>query len=75
MRLTGGASVLYQQLRGEVNLDKIKCALHESFRMDAFVVCQTVDIYLADLHKISVLFGGMNDRILCMFLAGLPDVK
>ena len=33
-----------------------------------------VDVYLADLRRLVVPFGGATDRILeCAFLAGLPD--
>lgn len=55
MRLTGEAYVVYQQLRGEANLDKIKCALHKSFGMDAFVVWQTVDIYQKEQLFMAIL--------------------
>ena len=35
---------------------------------------ESVDVYLADLHKLSVPFGGVNDKILsCTFLVGLPE--
>lgn len=34
---------------------------------------ETVDVYLADLRKLSVPFGGVNNRILaCAFLECLP---
>lgn len=35
---------------------------------------ETVDVYLADLLKLSVPFGDVNERMLgCVFVAGLPD--
>ena len=76
---------MYQQLEDEAGLEEIKQALYAAFGVDPFVAWrwfteqrvelgETVDVYLADLRRLAVLFGGANDRILgCTFLAGLPD--
>ncbi len=35
---------------------------------------EVVDVYLADLRRLAVPFGGATDCILeCAFMAGLPD--
>lgn len=35
---------------------------------------EVVDVYLADLRRMSSLFGGVSDTaLLCAFVAGLPD--
>ena len=39
-----------------------------------FTPRETVDVYLANLHKLSVPCGGINDKILSYaFLVGLPE--
>ena len=85
LRLTKGAYAVYQQLKDDAGLEEIKQALYAAFGADPFVArrqftewrlepCETVDVYLADLRKLAVPFGGMTNRILgCAFLAGLPD--
>lgn len=85
LRLTGGAYAVYQQLGDEPDWDEIKQSLYTAFGTDPFVAWQqftsrtlqpkeTVDVYLADLRKLSVPFGGVNDKILsCAFLVGLPE--
>ena len=85
LRLTGGAYAVYQQLKDEADLDEIKHALYTAFGMDESLawkqfigrrLCpgETVDVYLADLRKLSVAFGGVSDRVLgCAFMEGLPE--
>ena len=85
LRLTKGAYAVYQQLGDDADLEKIKCALYTAFGTDPFIAwkqfvrwqlkpSETVDVYLADLRKLAVPFGGATDHILeCAFLAGLPD--
>ena len=80
LRLTGGAYAVYQQLG-----DEPKHILYTAFGIDPFVAWQQiisrqfhptdfVDVYLANLRKLSVPFGGVNDKILsCAFLVGLPE--
>lgn len=83
----GGAYTVYQQLKDEEQNDftKLKQALYMTFGMDPFAAYQQfiggqllpdemVDVYMADLWKLSVLFGDMNALMLgCAFVAGLPD--
>ena len=85
LRLTGGAYAVYQQLGDEPDWDEIKHSLYTAFGTDPFVAWQqfiyrrlhlreTVDVYLADLRKLSVPFSGVIDKILsCAFLVGLPE--
>ena len=85
LRLTKGAYAVYQQLEDDVDLDGIKQALYAAFGVDPFIAWkqfterrlgpgETVDVYLADLKRLAIPFGGANDRIMgCAFLAGLPD--
>ena len=84
LRLTGVAYAVYQQLGDEPDWDEIKHCLYMAFGTDPFVAWQqfiswrlhlgeTVDVYLANLQKLSVPFG-VNDKILsCAFLVGLPE--
>lgn len=86
MRLTGGAYAVYQQLADEKKTDFacIKRALFTAFALDPVTAWkefmarklhpgETVDVYLAELKKLSVLFGGMSDKgLVCAFVAGLP---
>ena len=87
LRLTGGAFAVYQQLPASDrrDVDKIKSALLAAFADDAFAayekfmkrrlnVNESPDVFLADLRKLSALFGGISDQGLgCAFLAGLPE--
>lgn len=87
LRLTGGAFSVYQQLKStdKGNYDKIKSALTSAFAVDKFIAYEqfvgrrlrseeSVDVYLADLRRLAVLFGGIPDAGLsCAFVAGLPD--
>ncbi|KAK4315449.1 hypothetical protein Pmani_000020 [Petrolisthes manimaculis] len=87
LRLTGGAFSVYQQLSStdKGSYDKIKAALTSAFAVDKFIAYEqfvdrklrdgeSVDVYLADLRRLAVLFGGIPDAGLsCAFVAGLPD--
>ena len=87
MRLTGGAFAVYQQLSedGKRDYGYIKDALLTAFAMDScaayaqFVMRrlrpnETVDVFLAELRKLSVPFEGMTKRGLeAAFVHGLPD--
>ena len=87
LRLTGGAFAVYQQLPASDKRDisKIKSALIAAFADDAFVAYEkfmgrrlnpneSADVFLADLRRLSALFGGISDQGLgCAFLAGLPE--
>lgn len=87
LRLTGGAFAVYQQLSTADKLvyTKIKGALVSAFASDRFCAYEqfitrrlgdgeSVDVYLADLRRLAVLFGGMPDTSLaCAFVAGLPE--
>ena len=84
--LTRGAFAVYQQLTKDEKSDaaRIKGALMTAFVIDKFtvykqfkarVLCpsETVDVYLVDLQKFSILFGGMPDSMMVwMFVWGLP---
>lgn len=87
LRLTGGAFAVYQQLDDseKKDIEKVKSALYSAFAVDRFVAYElfmarrlksdeVVDVYLADLRRLSSLFGGVSDTALsCAFVAGLPD--
>ena len=87
LRLTGGAFAVYQQLTAEDKDDsgKIKFALKTAFAVDAFTAYElfvarrlqpgeTVDVYLAELRRLAVPFGGLPEKALVSaFVAGLPD--
>ena len=87
LRLTGGAFAVYQQLPAadRRNVNKIKSALVAAFDDDAFAAYEkfmrrklnaneSPDVFLADLRRLSNLFGGISDQGLgCAFLAGLPE--
>lgn len=86
LRLTGGAFAVYQQLSAEEKCDysSIKAALYRAFATDpataweqfetrSIRLGETVDVYLAELKKLTVLFGGLPERALAYkFLSGLP---
>ena len=85
LKLIKGAYTVYQQLGDDADLEDIKHALYTAFGTDPFITrkkfvrrllkpSETVDIYLANLRRLAVPFGGATDRILeCRFLARLPD--
>ena len=87
LRLTGGAFSVYQQLDDESKSDarKIKEALLTAFAADKFSAFEqfvarrlrpneSVDVYLANLRRLSRLAGGINDGVhACAFVAGLPE--
>lgn len=87
LRLTGGAFAVYQQLpdADKKDSEKIKKALRTAFAVDSFIAYEqfvarrlqpgeTVDVFLAELRRLAVPFGGLSDKALaCAFVAGLPD--
>lgn len=47
---------------------------YQQFTERRLLLGETVDVYLTDLRKLSVPFGGMNDWMLgCAFVAGWFD--
>lgn len=47
---------------------------YEKFEACVLRPGETVDVYLASLRKLSVLFGGIPDHVMvCVFVRGLPD--
>lgn len=87
LRLTRGAFAVYQQIPDADKEDaaKIKKALCAAFAHDSFVAyekftsrkllpSETVDVFLAELRRLSALFGGISERgLTCAFIAGLPQ--
>ena len=87
LRLTGGAFAVWSQLPADQrsSLDAVKAALFAAFALDEHAAYdafasrrlqtgESADVYLADLRRLSTLFGGVPDRALaCAFVAGLPD--
>ena len=87
LRLTGGAFAVYQQLpdADKQDIGKITKALRTAFAFDSFTAYEqfvgrrlqhgeTVDVFLAELRRLTVPFGGLSDKMLaCAFVAGLPD--
>ena len=83
----GGAFTVFQQLKEEDkrDFDRIKAALYTAFAMVGFMAFdqfvkrrlhhrELVDVYLAELRRLSVLFGGVIDQgLACVFMRGLPD--
>ena len=82
LRLTSGVFAVYQQLKQEKKGDfsQIESALSTAFPMDGFPAKEqfaeqdlhpgeSVDVYLAELRRLSVLFGGMsNHGMACAFV-------
>ena len=87
LRLTGGAFNVYQQLSAEEKRDpcRIKDALLTAFAADKFTaydqfisrrlrIGESVDVYLSELKRLALLFGGIPETgLICAFVAGLPD--
>ena len=87
LRLTGSAFAVYQQLPDADKRDSgnITKALRTAFAVDSFTAYEqfvgrrlqpgeTVDVFLAELRRLAVPFGGLSDKMLaCAFVAGLPD--
>ena len=87
LRLSGGAFAVYQQLPDADKRDSgnITKALRTAFAVDSFTAYEqfvgrrlqpgeTVDVFLAELRRLAVPFGGLSDKLLaCTFVAGLPD--
>ena len=85
LRLMGGAFIVFQQLKEEDkrDFDQIKDALHTTFATDGFMTFdqfvkrrlhhgESVDVYLAVLRRLSVLFGGISDQgLVCALVRGL----
>lgn len=87
LRLTGGEFGVWSQLpdvsRG--SLEDVKEALYVAFALDQFATyeafttrrlqpTESADLFLADLRRLSTLFGGISDRALeCEFVTGLLD--
>ena len=74
MHLSGGAYAVYQQLSEEKRADFacIKDVLYTAFALSPvmaykqFAACrlspgETVDVFLAELHKLATQFGGMTE--------------
>uniref|UniRef100_A0A5S6R5X4 CCHC-type domain-containing protein n=1 Tax=Trichuris muris TaxID=70415 RepID=A0A5S6R5X4_TRIMR len=86
LRLAGGAFAVYSQLplEHQRNPAKVKEALRAAFEVDSFVAYEQFvsrklrpdeqpDSFLADLRRLSGLFGGVSDKALAFaFVAGLP---
>ena len=84
--LTRGAFAVYQHLTKDEKSDmaRIKEALMTAFAVNKFTAYEQfeacvlrpgeiVDVYLVDLQKLLILFGGMLDSVMaCVFMWGLP---
>ena len=87
LRLTNSAFPVYQQLAeiDKENFNRIKQALLKAFAVDAYTAYEqlvtrklkhgeVVGVYLAELKRLSTLFGGLPGRAFaCTFAAGLPE--
>lgn len=87
LRLTGGAFAVWSQLSDSSrrSLTAVRDALYEAFALDQYAAYdafstrrlrlgESADVFLADLRRLAVLFGGIPDRALaCAFVAGLPE--
>ena len=87
LRLTGGAFAVYQQLDEEAKAGyaTIKKGLLSAFAEDKFDAYgrfermklqhgEPVDVFVAELRRLSSLFGGMpNDSLACALVAKLPE--
>ena len=90
LRLTGGAFSVWSQLpdSDRCSSTAVRSALYAAFALDQYAAyeafgarrlgpSESADVYLADLRRLSALFGGIPERALaCAFVAGLPkDVR
>uniref|UniRef100_A0A5S6Q1F8 CCHC-type domain-containing protein n=1 Tax=Trichuris muris TaxID=70415 RepID=A0A5S6Q1F8_TRIMR len=87
LRLTGGAFAVYPQLadKDRKSPAEVKGALLSAFAVDPYVayelfvrrklgVDESPDVFLAELRRLTSLFGGVSERTLaCAFVAGLPE--
>ncbi|XP_043204501.1 uncharacterized protein LOC122371835 [Amphibalanus amphitrite] len=87
LRLTGGAFAVYQQLdeQDKAGYETIKKGLISAFAEDKFDAYdrfekmklrrgEPVDVFVAELRRLSSLFGGMSDSgLACAFVAKLPE--
>lgn len=87
LRLSGGAFAVWTQLPVEkrASLNEVRSALYAAFALDQYAAYEafcarrlkageSADVYLADLRRLAMLFGGVSERTLtCAFIAGLPD--
>lgn len=87
LRLSKGAFVVWSQLPDEVRrcAKGTRSALYSAFGVDKFRAYsmfisrrlhdgESPDVYLADLKKLAVSFGGVSDDLLiCAFVNGLPE--
>ena len=67
------------------DFDRIKAAQYTAFAVDGFMASdqfvdrwvhhgESVDVYLGELRRLSVLFGEISDQgLACAFVRGLPD--
>lgn len=87
LRLSGGAFAVYLQLGEEEKKkkEKIKEALLAAFAADPYAAYEqfvsrkltpgeSPDVFLAELRRLSSLFGGMSEKgLACAFVSGLPE--
>lgn len=87
LRLTGGAFAVWSQMpaASRDSVEDVKETLFNAFALDQYAAYEafsarrlqaneSVDVFLADLRRLSTLFGTVSDRTLtCAFVAGLPD--
>ena len=78
---------MYQQLpdADKQDIGKITKALRTAFAVDSFTVYEqfvgrrlqhreTLDVFLAELRRLAVPFGGLSDKMVaCAFVVWLPD--
>ena len=86
LRLTSGAFAVYQQLTDADKKDT-RTVLRTAFAVNSFTAYEqfvarrlqpgeTVDVFLAELRRLTVPFGGQSDKALvCAFVVGLPEKK
>lgn len=87
LRLTGGAFAVWSQLpqASRCSPEAVRDALYAAFALDQYAAYEafatrrlrpgeSADVYLAELRRLSTLFGGVPERALaCAFVTGLPD--